>query len=98
MAGRLVIARSAYCCLHIPASSVPTEVQRSGKSIPEAISRFCEEKTNMILLLHNLVVSQIAISLIQGFISWRGFIHCHVLLTRYVYMYVYMYLIEMYHT
>ena len=84
MAGRLVIVRSAYCCLHIPASFIPTEVQHSGKNIPEAISRFCEENTNMILLLHNLVVSQIAISFMQGFISWISLIHCHMLLARYV--------------
>ena len=63
-------------------------VQYCGESIPEARSSFSVEIANMILFLHNLIVFQIAIFLMQCFMSWRGFIYCHTLLTRYVYMYV----------
>ena len=92
--GRLVIARSAYCCLCliVPECSCfvcPKAVQHRRKGIPGARSRPSMETTIMILFLHNLVVSQIAISLMQGFLSRRGFRNCHMLVSRYVYMHVY---------
>ena len=68
-------------------------VKHRGESIPEARSSFSVDIANMIMFLHNLVVCQIAISLMQGFISWRGFIHCHMLLARYLYMHVYVYVL-----
>ena len=60
-------------------------VQYHGENIPEARISFSVEITSMIMFLHNLVVYQIAISLMLGFILWRGFIHCHMQLTRYIY-------------
>ena len=95
MAGRLVIARNAYCCLCFIVLECFCLIWHCGESIPEAKSSFSLEI--MILLLHNLLVSQTAM---QGLISWRDFILCHMLLTGYVYMctgmYLYMHCIEMY--
>mgnify|MGYP001792264226 CR=1 FL=1 len=74
-------------------------VQHHVESIPEARGSFSVEIINMIMFLHNLVLCQTAISLMRGFISWIGFMHCHVLhrylLDMYTCMYIYIYCIKM---
>ena len=97
MAGRLVIARSPYCCLCRIVPECSCFICPNRRLFSTVGNIFQKQETDFLwrsltwfcFCATWLVVCQIATPLMRGFISWRGVTHCHMLLTIYVCMHLY---------